>query len=178
MSEYERSTIDRRNALYGGKTQLKTLSDRHHSILRLHLLGYDNRDIAQKLGVSETNVSVVTNSNLGKVQRAMLKAELDNTAMEAAKQIRSLAPKAVQLLEEIMDNQDAPAAVRLSAAKDALDRAGFGAAKKVDVNSMSISLSSRELEDIKERAMQRAQESGILIDITPEEADTLSIPSY
>lgn len=143
------------------------LNSRHHQILRLNLLGWKNKDIAERLGVSLVTVTTVVNSSLGRLKTQCMHAELDHTAMEAARQIRRLAPQAVQTVEEIMGDASAPMAVRLSAARDLLDRAGFAAPKKVDINSTSVSLSAADLESLKEAALLRAEANGVLIDVSP-----------
>lgn len=141
------------------------LNARHHQILRFHLLGWKNKDIAAHLGVSLMTVTTVVNSSLGRLKTQVMTAELDHTAMEAARRIRQLAPQAVQMVEEIMNSDEAPMAIRLSAAKDLLDRAGLAAPKKVDVNSTSVSLSASDLENLKAAALQRAAANGLLIDV-------------
>lgn len=143
----------------------KKLNERHHQILRFHLLGWKNKDIAEHLGVSLMTVTTVVNSSLGRLKTQMMSAELDHTAVEAARRIRQLAPPAVQVIEDIMKDEDAPAAVRLNAAKDVLDRAGLAAPKRMEVNSTSVSLSASDLENLKAAALRRAEANGLLIDV-------------
>lgn len=158
------TTLDGRRNPYGRRYQPKKLNERHHNILRLHLLGYSNKEIADRLGCTPTSVSIAVNSNLGRIQASLMRAEVDNGAIEAAKRIRALAPKAIDVIEETMANEDVPAAVRLRAAQDALDRAGFGAVKRVDMRSTSVSLSSDDLEELKNSALARARENGLVVD--------------
>lgn len=141
------------------------MSDRHHRIMRLHLLGYSGREIAVMLGMSESRVSIVLNSNLGRCQAAIMRAEADTSAIETARRIREVAPKALQVIEDILADDSVPSSVRLRAAQDALDRAGHGAVKKLDVRSTSVSLSSDELEDIKSAALARAKANGLIVDM-------------
>lgn len=157
--------MDRRCSGLPRAYQPKMLRSRQHQILRLNLLGYSNKDIADKLGVTPATVSNTVNSNLGRLRTQILSAELDHTAVEAAKEIRRLAPIAIRVIEETLTDDTVPAHVRLQAAKDALDRAGLGAAKKVDISSTSVSLSATDLENLKARALERAAANGLVIDV-------------
>lgn len=155
----------------------KKLTELHHNILRLHMLGYKGREIAEKLGCSTMTVSNALNSSLGRFQTSIIRAELDGTAVEAAKQIRQLAPKAIRLIEEVMDDDEAPISVRLRAAQDALDRAGFAAVKKVDMRNTSVSLTKDDLESLKQAALERAQASGLVVDVESfEESQDIASP--
>lgn len=172
------TSLDGRVNPYGRRYQPKKLNERHHNILRLHLLGYSNKQIAERLGCTPASVSIAVNSNLGRLQAGLMRAEVDNGAIEAAKRIRALAPKAIDVIEETMSDEEVPYAVRLRAAQDALDRAGFGAVKRVDTRSMSVSLSSDDLEELKASALARARENGLVVD-DPVAKPTIDItPSF
>lgn len=59
-------------------------------------------------------------------------SELSEAAdSEAATNLTRLVPKAIRTIEEVMDDEDAPAGIRAKAASDVLDRTGY--AKGVDV---------------------------------------------
>lgn len=160
------------------KWQPRELSELHHHILRLHMLGYRQQEIANKMGCTLATVSNALNCNLGRFHTSLIRSELDGTAVEAAKRIRELAPKAVQLIEDIMADEAAPTSVRLRAAQDALDRAGLGAVKKVDMRTASVSLTKDDIEDLKSTAMERAKACGLIVedaqDITPTPLPTSS----
>lgn len=163
------SVPDKRRSPTGRKYEPKQLNQKHHEILRLALLGYSNVEIAERLHCTPVTVSTVRNSGLGRQQASLLKAEADYHAIETAKRIRELAPGAIETINQIMSDEDAPAAVRLNAAKDVLDRAGFAAPKQVNVQSTSVTLTGDDLEGLKAIALQRAQQNGLVIDVTPEE---------
>lgn len=149
----------------------KQLNSRHHEILRLNLLGMSNVDIAAQVGCTPATVSTVLNSRLGKTQATMFKECADADAIQVAKRIRELAPRAVALMNEIMEDDSVSSAVRLRAAQDMLDRAGFAPTKQVAVNSTQVHISGQDLELLKETALSRARQNGILIDVTPEGTD-------
>lgn len=155
--------------------QPEKMNDRHHRIMRLHLLGYSGREIASMLGLSESRVSIVINSNLGRCQSAIMKSEADTSAIETARRIREVAPKALQVIEDILADDSVPSSVRLKAAQDALDRAGHGAVKKLDVRSTSVALSPDDLEDLKQAALARAKASGLVVDTSADNVETCQL---
>lgn len=163
---------DRRRNLSGRRYQPKQLNEKHHEILRLAMLGYSNVDIAERLSCTPATVSIVRNSGLGKQHASLLRAEADYSALETAKRIRELAPDAIEAIQQIMMDDEMPANVRLSAAKDILDRAGYGAPKQVNVSSTTLNLTGDDLEGLKAIALQRAQANGMVIDISPDREDS------
>ncbi len=62
--------------------------------------------------------------------RAAVKTIRDARAGAAALRIEHVACRAVRVLDELLDDRDAPAAVRLRAACELLDRAGYGHAER------------------------------------------------
>lgn len=161
MPVFERSSNDRRRTALERQWQPKQLSERHHNILRLHLLGYSNTDIADKMGCTTVTVSQTINSNIGREHTQMMRSELDKATFDSAKRIKLMAPKAIDVIEEALTNSDIPFSVRLKAAQDALDRAGFGAVKKMDVQSTTVSLTPSDLNNLKQNALLRANENCI-----------------
>lgn len=163
--------FDRRRTDTPRAYEPKTLNARHHEILRLSLLGFSNKEIADKLGCTPATVSNTLNSGLGREHSAILRAEADASALETAKRIREISPKAIELIERLITDDEAPANVRLRAAQDALDRAGFAPVKNVNVSSMNVTLSGSDLDALKETALQRARMNGIVVDV-----DSPSLP--
>lgn len=141
------------------------LNARHHEILRLTLLGYSDKEISEKLGCTKMAVVTARNCKLGQQYYNMLRVAADFHAVETAKRIRELAPKALEAIREIMDDESMPANTRLNAAKDILDRAGFAAPKQVQVQSTSLNLSPDDITNLKEEAIQRAMINGYLVDV-------------
>lgn len=159
------SSFDRRRTASPRAYEPKTLNARHHEILRLSLLGYSNKEIAGRLDCTPATVSNVLNSGLGREHSALLRAEADYNALETAKRIREISPKAIELVERLITDDDTPAAVRLRAAQDVLDRAGFAPVKNVNVKSTSVTLTGADLDALKETALQRARMNGLVVDV-------------
>lgn len=129
--------------------------------MRLHALGYSQKEIAERLGCTPATVGNVVNSSLGQLHTGIIRKGIDEASMEAAKRVRALAPAALDVIEDILASSDVPSAVRLRAAQDALDRAGFGAVRKMDVHTTSLSLTSDDLAAIKADALSRAMKNGL-----------------
>jgi len=129
------------------KYQIQNIWDIHHRIMQLALIGMKQGDIARELGVSGTMVSYTLNSEVVKRQMAVMRGAADAEALDIAIEIRRLAPIAVKKLEELMNSENER--IKLDTAKDVLDRAGYGAAKRLDI---SHHLTADDIEQIKERA--------------------------
>lgn len=118
-------------------------------------------------------VSYTRNSPIVQTQLAMLGERRDQVAVDLAAEIKEKAPKALKLLEEIIDgigeNSGEHASINLRAgtAEKWLDRAGYVAPK----NDPSLHLHAHRwlgADDI-EKIKQRARDAG-MIDVTPQES--------
>ena len=138
--------------------QIEQLWSIHHEITRLSLIGMKQIDIAKHLNVSPVMVSYTLRSPLVTRQLDQMKSVRDMEAIDISTEIKNLAPKAVAVLEELMDN-DLPN-VKLSAAKDILDRAGYAATKTIRTENIHAHFSADEISEIK----QNARDIGLLID--------------
>ena len=103
--------------------QIERMWDAHHEIVRLLLIGMKQVDIARTLGVSEVMVSYTANSAIVRRQLDQMRAARDADAIDISKRIKALLPKAVEVLEQTMEEGVIPQ-LRLAAAKDVLDRGG------------------------------------------------------
>lgn len=146
--------------------QPKELSERHRNILRLYALGYTIKEIAERIGCTQATVSNIVNSELGRTHTEVFRRGIDNAALDSAIRLRAMAPAALDVIEGIIQDENAPAALRLRAAQDTLDRAGYGAVKRMDIRATSVSLTADDLEEIKNNAIHRAAKNGIdIVDV-------------
>jgi hypothetical protein len=96
----------------------------------------------------------------------------DLDAVDVSKEIRDLAPKAVRILDDLMDSELPN--IKLGAAKDILDRAGHAAIKTIRTENLHAHFTAEEIADMK----IRAKEVGLLTDVIYEEAiDVTSNPA-
>lgn len=160
------SVIDGRRSALPRKYEPKQLNPLHHEILRRLLLGESHKAIALALNCTPATVSNAANSGLGRDKLNYMAAAADMNSVEVAQKIRETAPKAIQVIQELLEDEAANYALRFKAATDILDRAGHGAVKKVDVRKSSVELSMDELERLKHDAVVRAQQTGLTIDVT------------
>lgn len=160
---FDAALRDRRRTGNRRQYEITHMTERHHEIARRLLLGQGNTEIASALGITPQMISVVRNSTCVREKLATMSGARDMDSVDLAKEIRELAPKALKVLEEIMVDTNAPKHVRLSAARDALDRAGYAPVKKVDVNSAHIVLDAEAIEAMKKRAYEVAGD--VVIDV-------------
>ena len=144
--------------------QIEQMWDLHHEVCRLALIGMKQVDIAAHLGVSPVMVSYTLRSPIVRRQMDAMQADRNLEAIDVAQEIKNLAPKAVQVLEEMM-NGDLPN-LKLKAATDILDRAGHAAVKTLRTENLHAHFTSEEIQDIK----RRAKEVGLLADVIDLEA--------
>lgn len=137
------------------KYNIENMWDTHHEIIRLLLQGLAHVDIAAIVGCTPQTVSNVANSPICREKLAVMRAARDCDAVDLAKKIHEIAPKAIAVIEDILDDIDAPEAVRLKAAMTTLDRLPETAQTRraqADINMQY--LSSGDIVKLKELAMQ------------------------
>lgn len=147
--------------------QIQQMSQVHHEIVRLALLGSDQKSIAEQLGITEACVSYTLNSRIVMDKLALLRMQRDASSVDVAAAIRDCASKCVEVLDTIMNDTAANPGVRVSAAKDLLDRAGYAAPKVIKTENVTAHLTADDLERIKRRAIDHGLESGVIIDACP-----------
>lgn len=172
MNQSIANIIDQRRSSMPRKYEPKQLNPLHHEILRRLLLGDSHKEIAEVLGCTVATVSNAANSGLGRDKLSVMTAVADMNSVEIAQQIRETAPKALAVIQEILESDTANYATKFRAAVDILDRAGHAPIKKIDIRRSATELSLDELETLKSQAIERAQQAGICIDVTPDDVTT------
>jgi predicted transcriptional regulator len=129
-------SLDGRRALGGAKAQIKEIRARHQAIMRLHLIGVSQKDIAEVLEISPQMVSIVQNSDIyraeiGKLQRQATDKVVEETA-DLHKRIERLAGKSLDVLDDILNDALADNKLKADVAFDILDRGGYKSAQKVE----------------------------------------------
>lgn len=146
--------------------QVSEIWDRHHKIKRLIFLGYDNVEIAEKVGCHTQTVSLVRNSKVIKDQLAVMHAAADAKTIDIRREIQELAPVCLDLLKDVVkgdrDGKNANIALRTRTAQDILDRAGHGRIQRSE--ALVGHFTADELREIKEDAKAKARENGQIIE--------------
>jgi len=146
------------------KYQLKDMWERHHEINRRLLLGQKSKDIAKEMGITEATVSYTKNSHLAQKELSIMKVARDADTIDVARQIREIAPQALEVLEDIMNGDETPETLKAKVATDLLDRAGYSPPKKVIGAIAHQHFSKDDITKIKERALNIGINSGNVID--------------
>lgn len=142
--------------------QITEMHDIHHEIARRLVLGEWPREIAKALNISYQTVINVKNSPIVQEKIELLHGARDSEVMDVAKQIRELAPKAVEVIEGVLDDEEEGTGMRLKASLAVLDRAGHGVPKNVNVRGVHAIVSKDDLALIKQRAVEIGLSSGVI----------------
>ena len=100
-------------------------SPENEALIRAAVLsasGSTGRDIASQLGVSEFTISRWKQTPRFRAKANQVQTEFQSTAIA---ELRKLALEAVQTLNDIMRDPEAPASARVAAASQILDRCGL-----------------------------------------------------
>lgn len=181
-------TLEERDGLYGfdgrenderrvdpdeRKTyDIEQMWQRHHEIVNLAAEGFKQVDIAKILGIDPQTVSNTLNSTLGQKKLSELRETRDGEARLRMEQVRVLKDKAIRVFHEILDNESKEATLkdRKEVAETVIsDLSGMKAPTKL-FTAHTI-LSSEQLEDFKARGIAAARESGLVIDVQPEDGN-------
>lgn len=129
-------SLDGRRALMGPKAQIKEIRARHQAIMRLHILGVSQKDIAQILEITPQMVSIVQNSDIYRAEFSKMQQQANEKTVESVADIQAriekLAGKSLTVLEEILEDAMADNKIKADVAFDILDRSGYKPAQKVE----------------------------------------------
>ena len=143
---------------------IQNLWERQHEILNMALLGMKSNAIAKKLGISPVTVSLTLNSTLGKARLREMRFSRNGAYDEASKIIHEmLLPKALATYDEILDGVEVyPAGLRKQTADTvAKELAGLAAPQRIE--SLSVQVTSSELEELKRRGRAAARSMGLVV---------------
>ncbi len=146
----------------GQKYQIKHLNERHREIARRVVLGERSSDIADSLGVSRELVSIVKGSDLGRAYIGELEAERNAYTVDISIQLSDLCPAALQVLKDGVEGRlggKATDYVRMKAATEILDRAGYGRIHSLKAEVNHGFLTPGSLEAVRQRAREMQEET-------------------
>ena len=145
--------------------QVAQLWDNHKEVARRLALGQKNVTIAAAVGMSPMAISNIKNSPVTQEYVANLQGARNSATVDILENIREMAPKALKLLDDIIQGKESEAspALRANVAKDILDRAGYSAVKNLNVRSIHAVVSPADLEAIKKRALEIAVVNQVVV---------------
>jgi hypothetical protein len=151
-SQNERLVYCLYTGIFMGDYDIKQLNNRHYKLLELCLRGVmSNKEMAAALGMSEQNISIVTNSSSFQhelaIRRAAINEKVDAAIVEAGDEvtetIRSGALEAAKRLCVLRDSTDEQVASR--ACENILDRSGHPRVMKSEQKSLSITIDAKDI---------------------------------
>ena len=138
----------------------------HQEITRLIFLGFKNEEIAERLNITPAMVSYTRTSRVVQDKLELMRGARDAEIVDLGKEIKAKAPRALKLLEDIVNGDEINGQVpginlRARTAENWMDRAGYPAQKAGGGVHFHAHFTAEEISDIKKRAL----ESGIIVDV-------------
>jgi len=114
---------------------LKSLKAHHRNIIQMSFNGFRAPEIAARLEIAPVTVSNVLRSPLGKAYMEGLTDKLKDSTIDVRKELVSMNKDALKTFSRLLNPENkAPASVQFSTAKDLLDRTGFKAPDKLNID--------------------------------------------
>ena len=146
---------------------MKRITSRHRALMRRLLAGMTLREACEELGYSVSRASVIVNSPLFQEEMRRMQEEIDGKFVEAEgekihsdivrRKLKNLAREAINTLEGCLG--DRSGSVRVSAAKEILDRAGYVKEEKGEVE-VKVVPTPGLVEALKQLREERGERSG------------------
>lgn len=142
--------------------RVSEMSDKHHEVARLLLLGMDNQEVGKIVGMAPEYISTIRHSPVVKEQLTILRAARDRESVDVAIQIQEALPKCIEFLTETITGEAISASLKSKNAFGLLSIGGYGASRNVTVNATHAILSAEDIEEIRDRGTRLAEEIGIV----------------
>lgn len=155
---------------------LSHLWERHKEIARLLVSGVSQQEIAKRLSLSESWVSIVCNSPIFQQYLSSLRGRVEVGLADVRATINEGAVQSATLLLNMLKKDDVNHQTKAKIAFDFLDRAGYGAIKTVRNENLTVTMTSSDIEEIKqnrERLLEKSRLASLsssnqqVIDVTP-----------
>ena len=128
---------------------LKELKSQHRNIIQMAFNGYKNQEIAERLGMAQSSVSTILRSPLGQAYLNGLQDRAHEATLDVRKKLVSLNKEALATFEHLLDKSSrkaVPASVQFNAAKDVLDRNGYKAPDRLNIDMTLQTKTDEELD--------------------------------
>ena len=134
---------------------IRTLWPHHRSMARAMVAaGLTPTQLATAYGFTQGQITRIINSPVFRVELARLEGEADEVAVDVRKDLKLLAERAVEILDDQLNKQGVDVKVQQQAAFGVLDRSGYGktdpfkGAKRISITQVNVAnLSDKELRD-------------------------------
>jgi len=128
---------------------LKELKSQHRNIIQMAFNGYKNQEIAERLGMAQSSVSTILRSPLGQAYLNGLQDRAHEATLDVRKKLVSLNKEALATFEHLLNSSSrkaVPASVQFNAAKDVLDRNGYKAPDRLNIDMTLQTKTDEELD--------------------------------
>ena len=128
---------------------LKELKSQHRNIIQMAFNGYKNNEIADRLGMAQSSVSTILRSPLGQAYLNGLQDRAHEATLDVRKKLVSLNKEALATFEHLLNSgsrKAVPASVQFNAAKDVLDRNGYKAPDRLNIDMTLQTKTDEELD--------------------------------
>ena len=142
--------------------QLRGLNEMHRECIRLTLLGWKPKQIADFLGITEPTVCNAVNGHKGRMQLAIMRGARDADSIDIAKDITEFAAEAWEIAKDLIRDTNQPASLRLKYCFETIGVAGHVKPQRVQMSHAVAHLTIDEITAIKDRARLLANETGIV----------------
>ena len=150
--------------------RVSDMTDKHHEVARLLLLGMNNKEIAKQAGITAEYVSTIRHSPVVKEQLGILRAARDRESVDVAIQIQDALPKCIEFLAETIESDEVSASLKSKNAFGLLSLGGHGPSKNISVKGVHAILTAEDIIDIRDRGLSLGAEMGIIeADVIKEE---------
>lgn len=134
------------------KYEITHMWARHKLIVTMAAEGLNNKQIAEALDCTPQTVSNTLNSQVAQDELVEIQQGQKDHAKMIVEQIADIAPRAIEVLEDLMDDDMVSPNTRANIANKFLDRAGHMPTQKVQSIHGHFVASNETLNEIKENA--------------------------
>ncbi len=172
LDGFEFRDIDQRRSENRKTYEIKQMWQRTHEIVNLAAQGFKQVDITRILNIDPQTVSNTLNSQLGEEKLAVIRKSRDEEAKVVSEKIRVLTDKAIATYHEIFDDDSGNTSLmnkKEVADTVLLELSGLRVPTRIQSHSAHSFLTPIELEEFKKRGVDAARESGMIVEIPPED---------
>ena len=152
-------------------TSIQEMSEKHHEIARLLVLGQKPKDISRKLAISDSHVYNVRNSPIVREQMAFLMGSRDAETVQISERIQEALPDCIEFLAETIKDEAISSTLKSKNAFGLLAIGGHGITKNVNVRGVHAILTPADIAEIRRHAEDIGFSEGIAKVKCQKEAD-------